>query len=195
MATRTSRRILGKIMSFGFTCHLGSTLRTKALTEERTQNLIDLNKKKSLEVEWAYPSPYDQDLPYNRFVDASQLKRQVNIWDLNGLLNIWANSDGQESWPWVWTWHNSVGPHHVFIQLNKYTLQHTKRISDESERNNSTLVVKSIEDLKVFNLTPEMFYENRCAIIEGVILHQLDSENKILMLNDERIICYEYLYL
>jgi hypothetical protein len=173
---------------------LSSTLRTKALTEEQSKNLIDLNKKKSLEVEWAYPSPYDKDLPIKRFIDASQLKRQVSIWDLNGLLNIWENSEEQESWPWVWTWHNSVGPHHVFIQLNKYTLQHTKRISDESERNNSTLVVKSIEDLKVFNLTPEMFYENRCAIIEGVILHQLDSENKILMLMRELYVMIIYIY-
>ena len=110
-------------------------------------------------------------------------------------MNIWQNSKGEESWPWIWTWHNPVGPHHVFIELNEYTLSHVRRISSESERNNLTVVVKSIDDLKAFNLAPELLYENRCAIIEGVVLNQLDSENKIIMLNDERIICYDYLYL
>ena len=172
---------------------LGRKLTKKALAEDQTS--IDFSKKQPVGVKWAYPSPYDQDIPSNRFVDSSHLKKQVTLWNLNGLVNIWQNSGGEETWPWIWTGHNPGGPHHVFIQLNKYTLHHAKRISSESENNNLTLVVKSIDDLIAFNLTPEMFYENRCAIIEGVALNQLDSENKIMMLNDERVICYDYLYL
>ena len=57
-----------------------------------------------------------------------------------------------------------------------------------------TVVVKSINDLKAFDLTPEMLYKNRCAIIEGVAIQQIDTNNKIMMLNDERIIAYDYAY-
>ncbi len=144
-------------------------------------------------VEWAYPSPYDP-VPPDRFINVSHLTKQVAVWDLKGLMNVWENSSGEESWPWVWCWHNPVGPHHVFIQVSKDTLHQTSRICRESERNNLTVVVRSMNDLKSFDLTPEMLYKNRCAIIEGVSMQQIDTENKIMMLNDERIIAYDHAY-
>ena len=51
-----------------------------------------------------------------------------------------------------------------------------------------------MDDLKAFDLSPEDLYKNRCAIIEGVAIQQVDSENKILMLNDERIVAYDFAY-
>lgn len=191
---------LGKVLTCGLIiealCPTSPLRKYKRIRcDERSKCQTEQQPPAAVEVTWAYPSPYDQGLPSTRFADISRFRKRVDHWDLKGLLNVWQNSTDEESWPWVWTWHNPVGPHHVFIQLNEDTLSHARSISSKSERNNLTLVVRSIDDLKAYNITPELFYENRCAIIEGVVLSQLDSENKIIMLNDERIICYDYLYL
>ena len=167
---------------------LNTLASTKA--SKRTRSEMQQSQR---EVQWAYPSPYDS-VPSDRFTDVSHLRKQVAIWDLKELINIWEKNSAEESWPWVWCWHNPVGPHHVFIQVSKDTLNQTMRISRENERNNITVVVKSIDDLKACDLTPEMLYKNRCAIIEGVAIQQFDAKNKIIMLNDERIIAYDYAY-
>jgi hypothetical protein len=57
-----------------------------------------------------------------------------------------------------------------------------------------TLVVGSLEEIEQYDFSPEDLYAQRCALIEGKVAH-IDAHNKILLLGDERIICYTCAYL
>jgi hypothetical protein len=144
--------------------------------------------------EWAFPSPYDHGLPPGRFAAVEHLRKPgVAHWDLRGLVDLWRNSK-DETWPWVWCDRNPVGPHHVFINVNARTLEQVTKVCADDRRNNLTVVVRSMDDLTRYNLTPSDLWAHRCAIIE-VPLQEIDTENCILMLADERIILYDYCYL
>lgn len=147
------------------------------------------------EPEWAYPSPYDNDQPVDRFVDISQYIHHKQEFDLANLVKLWEKQTGEESWPWVWTWHNSVGPHHVFIGLSEDTLRQLRYLAKEKVNNNMTLVVKSVKDIDDFpDVDIKEIWAARCAVIESDV-RQLDTQSKMLMLEDERIICYDKAYL
>jgi len=148
--------------------------------------------KQNDQPEWAYPHPYDPTTASDRFVNVDAFKKQTYEWDLAKLLHLWETSDG-ESWPWVWCRHNPNGPHHVFLGISANTLDETAAISKANVRNNLTVIVHSMEDIEKYT-TAEQLYMNRCAII-AVPLQQIDTEHKIMMLRDERIICYDFAYL
>jgi hypothetical protein len=40
---------------------------------------------------------------------------------------------------------------------------------------------------------PAFYYTNRCGVIDNVTVDELDVDNKIMMLSDERIICFDAL--
>jgi len=86
-----------------------------------------------------------------------------------------------------------MGPHYVFYGVSKHTLTQAKAIAEADRRNNLTVVV-SPDELKKHNINPEDLYKCRCAVIDGEI-KQMDVVNKILMLADERIICYDFAYM
>ena len=87
-----------------------------------------------------------------------------------------------------------MGPHHVFLGVSPQTLAQARAIAEADVNNNLTLVVGSLSELATQGVTPEELYAQRCAVIEGT-MEQMDAENKILMLADERIICFTFAYL
>jgi hypothetical protein len=147
----------------------------------------DASRKK---IEWAYPSPYDEDQK-SRFLPTDSFRKTSTIWNLKRLLDTWEHEDGEETWPWVWAWHNKNQTQAVFVGVDKETLNECQRFAEESPQHNLTLVA-SPNEICGQGLTPEDFYMHRCAIIDSPP-KQIDMENRILMLEDERLICYDSL--
>lgn len=151
--------------------------------------------KENFVAEWAYPHPYDESVEKSRFLDSSGTKYRdkVDQWKLHELVKLWEETDGEETWPWVWCLWNPVGPHHVFVGINDQSLQLASQIANANRNNNLTIVVTSIAEIEKFAPVSE-FHKCRCGVIECPV-QQTDVEHKILMLKDERIICYDHAYL
>ena len=113
---------------------------------------------------------------------------KVEKGDLKTLVNEFAK--GKNVWPWVWTHRNENGPHFVFVGSNKELDERIKMLAKQSPQNN-LLVVATTKDSLSQPLS--FYYENRCGVIEDVEVELIDSTEKILMLNDERIICFDEL--
>lgn len=147
------------------------------------------------EPEWAYPHPYDSSIEKSRFLDSSGTKyrESVDQWKLNELVKLWEETEGEETWPWIWCLRNPVGPHHVFVGVSQQTLGLASKICGEDRNNNLTIVVKSLADIEAFAPVGE-FYKCRCGVIECPV-QQTDVENKMIMLKDERIICFDHAYI
>eukprot|EP00938_MAST-03A_sp_MAST-3A-sp1_P006023 g6023.t1 len=77
-------------------------------------------------------------------------------------------------------------------RVDKFTLPACEAACSASENHNLTLVVRSLADLEKVGYDPADFYAQRCAIIESCP-SQIDFDHKILMLEDERIMCYDTL--
>ena len=105
--------------------------------------------------------------------------------DLRGLVREFMN--GKEVWPWVWTWRNQNGPHHVFVGVNEDTIFEIERLARDA-RNNITLIEN---EAKLFQLRPMQFYSKcQCGVIDERV-QLMDVRAKIMMLEDERIICFD----
>ena len=142
---------------------------------------------------WAFPHPYGNDTDTNRFVDAKQFRLKKTVWNLKGIVDRWSSEDDDETWPWVWCVHNENGPNHVFIGVDESTLLRGKALAKNAQ-NNLTLVIKDIQDLEKYGYTVSDFYHQRFAVhISNP--KEMDFQNKILMLEDERIVCYDRLYI
>jgi hypothetical protein len=159
----------------------------------RCDSSSGIDERKKHDIQWAHPHPYDTAVPKERFVDVERYRHNKELWDLKGLVDLWVERDGQESWPWVWCWHNPVGPHHVFIGVSPHTLELTRKISNEHRNNNLTIIVNSMKDFEGYGKV-EDYYKNRCAVIESPVA-QMDTKDKVLMLEDERIICFDRAYI
>ena len=146
---------------------------------------------------WAEPNPYteveedEKEQIKGRFLDPAPFRNTLEVWNLSKLLKSWEESDGTETWPWIWTWHNKDGPHAIYIGVDQQTLKSCQQFADESPQHNLTLVA-SMEQIEAQGLTEADFYKSRCAIIDSAP-KQIDMENRILMLEDERLICYDVL--
>ena len=106
--------------------------------------------------------------------------------DLKKLVKEFEN--GKEVWPWVWTWRNANGPHHVFVGVNSDTIYEIERLARDDVRNNITLIESEAELLQ---LRPMKFYEKcQCGMIDEQV-RLMDVRAKIMMLEDERIICFD----
>jgi hypothetical protein len=166
-------------------------------------------------VEWAWPSPYHAGVDSGaRFRQARRFRRRREEWDLAALLAVWTENDGEETWPWVWTWRNENGPHHVFVGVDGQTLDRCRRVAAASPQNNLTLILPPEHPLLLpaadvhrreggdkggkcggeGSVQLADFYACRCAVVESRPA-QIDFAEKVLMLEDERIICYSALTL
>tara|TARA_B110000208_G_scaffold179890_1_gene229092 strand:+ start:53 stop:958 length:906 start_codon:yes stop_codon:yes gene_type:complete len=178
----------------------GSTVASAAATSRNQQHNI----------EWAYPSPYDdsetnetneaneeenekneKSEKNERFLPTESFRKKTTTWNLKKLLDTWTQEDDEETWPWIWTFHNKHGTHAVFIGVDNHTLDECQSFAEESPQHNLTIVA-STDDIISQGLTLEDFYMHRCAIIDSSP-KQIDMENQILMLEDERLICYDVL--
>lgn len=105
--------------------------------------------------------------------------------DLKGLVRAW--EQGADVWPWVWTWRNQYGPHHIFVGVNS-RVDASIDLLARNPRNNMVVVVASRDDLSERGET--YYYDRRCAIVYSSV-ELFDAASKTLMLEDERIICFD----
>ena len=117
--------------------------------------------------------------------------RNPRVTDLRRLVRLW--EEGIEVWPWVWTWRNAHGPHHVYIGVTSDCAAEIERLAERNASGfpNNVTIVASNDELK--RLQPMEKWSNwQCGVIDGKVA-LLDVEAKILMLEDERIICFDRL--
>lgn len=115
-------------------------------------------------------------------------------------------------WPWIWTWHNINGPHYIFVGTNTAVNNRIVELANDSPRNNIIVIANNnnndnIDDDCIIStgssssskhvLTKDIsfYYTNRCGIIENVTIQEIDIINKIILLSDERILCFTELYI
>ena len=113
------------------------------------------------------------------------------VWNLKGIVDRWSSEDDDEM-ALGWCVHNENGP-------NRFLLESTSPLCYEqstSEKctNNLTLVIKDIQDLEKYGYTVSDFYHQR-FVVHISNPKEMDFQNKILMLEDERIVCYDRLYI
>jgi hypothetical protein len=150
---------------------------------------LALSKQKP-DWEWAYPSPYDTGVEVDRFSDTSHFLCNKPIWDLKGLVDDWLETE-HESWPWIWTQPNPTGPHHCFIGASSSVLPRAREIMKADPSCNITCICAT-SDLEEF-APIESYYQAGCAVIE-IPVRQFDTTNRILLLDDERIVCFDHAY-
>lgn len=119
--------------------------------------------------------------------------------DLPTLLHKF-DDDGLEVWPWIWTHPNDNGPHYVFIgkTVTSTIVQRIQEIREESPQNNILIIISDDESTlqqaaKEAGADESVFDRCHCGIVTGANLELLNIKNKILMLDDERVITFDYL--
>lgn len=206
--TRTAVLYLSSVQSAGKLLHYSSKIMSRQIGNSLIRSISTIStislchyscncdqkavKENNSPIEWAYPHPYDNNIDQKRFLDVSKYKYSAELWDLPSLVTLWEN-DTNESWPWVWCWKNQNGPHTVFIGVNEETLKLVERVCAIDNRQNLTLIVNDVTDIEKHASIHE-FYKNRCAVIAGSV-RQIDVNSKVLMLYDERIICFDAAYI
>lgn len=111
--------------------------------------------------------------------------------DLKGLLQQF--EEGKEVWPWIWTWRNANGPHYVFVGTDSCSDEKIKQLANASVRNN--ILVITDNKSRLLNSDREFYYKHRCGLIENVSIAEMDVEEKIIMLDDERVIVFDELHI
>ena len=108
--------------------------------------------------------------------------------------------DNLDVWPWIWTHPNENGPHHVFLgkTINASIVQRIQELRQESPQNNILVVIADDESTleqaaKEAGTDASVFDTCHCGVVTGVKLQLLNVHNKILMLDDERVIAFDYL--
>lgn len=125
--------------------------------------------------------------------------RNPTAQDLPVLLDKFDNQD-QEVWPWIWTHPNENGPHHVFVgkRINGDIVRRIQLLREESPQNNILILIEddetSLEQAAASaGVHVDVFDRCHCGIVTGVNLELLNTEHKILMLDDERVVAFDYL--
>lgn len=132
--------------------------------------------------------------------------------DLLPLLNEYITNN-KNVWPWIWTWHNSNGPHYIFVGTNSAINDRIVQLANESPQNNIIVITNnndndsnssssstvsgggSSSNKHALTQDVSFYYTNRCGIIENVTIQEIDITNKIILLSDERILCFTELYI
>jgi hypothetical protein len=103
-----------------------------------------------------------------------------------------AYQEGLDVWPWIWTQPNESGPHHVFVgKIEERQLEEIKKLK-ESIFNINILVISDSESVEKLGI--DRLYELECGIVLDTQIELADLENRMIMLEDERIICFTRLY-
>jgi len=132
--------------------------------------------------EWKFPNRSDFDM----YIDNPTRDDLIKLYT--------AHQRGKEVWPWIWTQPNTNGPHHVFV--GPISIEHLKQIKalKDTIPNCNLLVITTEESLKSLPEGEESLYQYECGLVIDTPVKLLDSENKILMLEDERVVNYTKLY-
>jgi hypothetical protein len=128
--------------------------------------------------------------------------------DLLPLLNEYTVNN-KNVWPWIWTWHNINGPHYIFVGTNTAMNNRIVQLANDSPQNNIIVITNNNDNNNdddnsntggssskhVLTKDISFYYTNRCGIIENVTIQEIDVINKIILLSDERILCFTELYI
>ena len=125
--------------------------------------------------------------------------QNATVDDLPVLLHKF-DHEGQEVWPWIWTHPNEDGPHHVFVgkTITSDIVHRIQKLRRESPQNNILILIADNE-ASLHQAAAEagtdasVFDRCHCGIVTGVSLELLNVDHKILMLDDERVIAFDYL--
>ena len=132
--------------------------------------------------EWKFPNRSEYDM----YIDNPRRDDLIKLYT--------AHQNGQEVWPWIWTQPNSNGPHHVFFgPMSIEVLKQIKKLK-QTIPNCNLLVITTNESLKSLPEGEQSLYRYECGLVIDTPVTLLDSENKILMLEDERVINYNMFY-
>ena len=104
----------------------------------------------------------------------------------------WQTLDEEECWPWVWCQPNPNGPHHVFVGVDETLLERCRAVTAASPRNNITVIIRDEASLRQ-HAPLEHYFQAGAAVIEGEVA-QFDAPDRVLMMADERIICFDKCY-
>lgn len=105
-----------------------------------------------------------------------------------------AHQSGLEVWPWIWTQPNESGPHHVFLgPVTETTLEQIRQVKRQIP-NVNILVVTDQTSLDRLQGGEEALYPYECGLVVDTPVELTDLTNKLIMLQDERIINYTILY-
>jgi hypothetical protein len=103
-----------------------------------------------------------------------------------------AYQEGLDVWPWIWTQPNETGPHHVFVgKIEEAQLEEIKKLK-ERVLNINILVISDSESVQ--KLGVDRLYKLECGIVLDTQIELADLENRMIMLEDERIICFTRMY-
>ena len=108
---------------------------------------------------------------------------------LAGIVQRWKET-GADSWPWVWCWRNENGPLYVFVGCNAQTIERIEQLARENPNRNFVLVCPEREAARHADLA--RFHRCRVGIVESPVV-ELDLENRICMLRDERVLEFDEL--
>lgn len=83
---------------------------------------------------------------------------------------------------------NPNGPHHVFVgSLTDAVLQQIQKLL--KNRQNNIMIVTTSEELA--RVPPKMV--EKCGVVTDASVQLVNTKDKILMLDDERVISFDYL--
>lgn len=118
--------------------------------------------------------------------------RNPTVEDLPVLLHKF-DVENLEVWPWIWTHPNSNGPHYVFHGVTAETIIQIRQIRAASVQNNILIIADSASLEKAAVADPNVYSECHCGLVTDSTLQLLNAKAKILMLQDERVIAFDYL--
>jgi hypothetical protein len=146
---------------------LGGYLATTTLSQHEQQTKLDYWQHNRNDFDVYIENPVKEDLP--RLLKDFQ--------------------SGKEVWPWIWCQPNENGPHHVFVgeTLTESVLHEIQTLLQNP--NNNILIVTSPEYLAI---VPPKLVE-RCGIVTDAKVELINTGDKILMLDDERVIAFDRL--
>ena len=170
-------------------CRLGAA----ALTLSTSAALVAAASGSSPPPQWAHPSPYDADAPPGRSADSRHRRAPRGAHDLPALVALWRASPDAETWPWVWCQHNPTGPHHVFVGFSGARTLAAIAGASADAGNNLTVIITPRDDeaLARAGVSDAVLHGLRCAIVRSSVA-QVDAEARLLMLEDERIVAYDF---
>ena len=168
--------------------HLAYTTAVIAITLwTATNDRYREESKKKTKTEYWEHNPRDFDY----YVTKSEMTKE----HLPLLLHKFDNDD-LEVWPWIWTHPNENGPHHVFIGVSDKILDEIEILFQKNNGTLNILIIASEQSLRSAAMArnDEHIYSRcQCGLVTDSQMKLLNEDAKILMLQDERVIAFDYL--
>ena len=137
------------------------------------------------------PAPSRSDSPTNDTQGYDIYLTNPTPSDLPLLLKSF--QEGQEVWPWIWTQPNDDGPHHVFVGVTAKTLLEIaslrQKLTLKDGGNPNILLIASPS--QVASVPSSLL--SHCGVVTTAKLSLINAEAKLIMLDDERVISFDYL--